>query len=262
MAKGKSNSSIRTPKFSVLKDLEYISVIKNKRSVLEIDGNDAKSLNNKTWREFQHYLGDKLSAGYYYYNLKQTTSPEIHSGTIRAVNKNPEVSLMENEKIENKINDLNEKLQAIINSKDNIGFDVLLESQKAGYEARIDYMKQQLLDKDIKIKELYKDIDDLEKEIDKLENKVTSTEKTAGWVSLFKQYEPLIQAGLAKAGVKAPTTKLASAPITGEHGIPDEIIGILAQVDYDELKKSPENYEKILQYLNMAVSSLPKRNTN
>lgn len=260
MNEKKSKSSTRIPKFSTLTDLEYISVIKNKKSVLEIDGVECDKLNNKTWREFQHYLGSKLTDGYYYYNLKQTTSPEIHSGTIRAVNKNPKPqgSNMEAKDLESRIITLNDKIEKILNSKENLGSSALLEAQKAGYEAQITYLKQQLSDKDIKIKDLNDEIKLLEKEIDKLELQLNEADKTASWVSLFKSYEPMIKAGLSKLGAKQTSPTLASAP-TGEHGIPDEIINILSQVDYDELKKSPENYNKIIEYLSMAVSSLPKR---
>ena len=68
-------------KFPVLNDVDYVSIYRTGRSVLEIDGKD---LEGKTWREFQLYLGERIPIGKCQFTMKFKKSAELHTGQVRA----------------------------------------------------------------------------------------------------------------------------------------------------------------------------------
>jgi len=246
-------------KYEYLNDLEFISILKNKKSVLELDKKECKDLEGKSWREFQTYLGDNIPPGKYYFTIKFKNNPELYRGTTRAISKNnligeePELS-----NIETQLKNLEERLnQAQKNG--GIPYELLLESTKSGFQARIDYLNERIKDKDIEIARLKDEIAQLEKELDKAQIEYNKVSANTGWVAIFDKYAPLIEQGLIKLGARQqPKLGLQDAPVDAS-GIPNEVIQILAQVDYDELKKVPDKYEQILTMLRQYVTVLPQK---
>jgi len=250
----------RTLKYPVLKNLEYISIVKNKKSVLELDKNKLGGLENKTWREFQLFLGEHLTPGRYYFTIKFLKNPELHTGQVRAVSSDGEKTegKMDSE-IVKQFNELKEALTNATNSG-GVTFDMLLQSTKSGYEAHITLLNKQIEYKDTIIIELKGEIKELENELDKAQkeyNKVSGSEK---WIGVIDKYAPALELFFKSKNI-APA-KLPLATNVDSSGIPDEVIAILAQVDYDKLKQDQEKYKQILGYLQQYISMLPLKVDN
>ena len=59
--------STKQLKFPVLNAVEYFEVVKDKQAILILSGEEVE---NKTWREIQLLIGEKVGTGYYQYNFK------------------------------------------------------------------------------------------------------------------------------------------------------------------------------------------------
>lgn len=239
-----AKSNIRALKYPVLKNVKYISILKNKKSVLEIDGKDVEGLE---WRDFGIYLGNHLPIARYFFTMGFNNKNEVFSGQIRAIstdNKKNESNEMESNQLTSLFNDLKADLKKATD-KGGISFDMLLQATKQGYEAQISFLTQQVAHKDNLINKFESEIDDLE---DDLENCIKENSKT----SSLSQYIEIGQKLLTtKFGNKEAATLKESNP----KDIPDEIINILGAVDYSKI--DDESMRKIVSGLRQYISLLP-----
>ena len=126
-------------KFPILNNVEFVSIFKNKKSVLESDGTEFEG---KTWREFQLILGEKLPSDDYFFTMKFKNNPEVHTGKIRAASLNYkplESNSMETDKIITEFKSLKDALSKATN-QGGVSFEMLLASTKQGYEAQVTYL--------------------------------------------------------------------------------------------------------------------------
>src|SRR5690554_7252393 len=94
---------------------------------------------------------------------------EKHMGQMQVVNLNPqtkETSMTYDDDIKKQIKSIEDKLSKAAKDSGGVPYQILLDSQKAGYEAQIRYLEMQLKDKDITIQEYKNKIEKLESEID------------------------------------------------------------------------------------------------
>jgi hypothetical protein len=229
----------------LFKNLEYCSILRNKKAVLEIDGNE---LEGKTWREFQLYLGEKLSPGICYYTMKNKNSNEIHTGRIRA-------ATMEFKPIQESNQMESEIIKELKSLKDNlskaektggISYEMLLASTKAGHEAQINYLTEKLKDKDDKISELKNEVDDLADDLDDCQKE---SAKNTGLGNYLAIGEKILNMKFGKQTAISLKDSNAS-------DIPDEILTVLGVIDW--MKIDQQSIEKIANNIQQYLSLIPK----
>lgn len=232
-------------KFPILNDVEFVSILKNKRSVFESDGKQFEGL---TWREFQLKLGEYLPPSTYYFTLKFKNNAEIHTGQIRAVSyeNKTEVSMDEN-KILNELNSLKDKLSKA-ESKGGISFELLLESTKQGHAAQISYLNEKLKDRDEKIRELKNEITELDRDL-------TDCEKESAKSTGIQQY---LQIGekIASIYLGGKTKTPISLKESDSTDIPNEILQVLGVIDWQKI--DAESIARIANSIQQYLSVIPK----
>lgn len=244
----------RTLKHPVLKNVEYASIKRRGKSVLEIDGKD---LSNIKWRDFQVYVGDKIGEGRFSFTIKFNNNAELFTGMTNAVNLDMKIKKSdESDTIIDQVTNVFKSLESKLNNATQQGgvtVEMLLASTKQGYDTQVDFLKHQIVYKDGTIQEQKVEITKLELELGETDKIISGLEKKAGWQGILERYEPLLAGFLNKQ--KFPTTLGASDP----EGIPQEILQILGTVDYIKMKEDMENYKKVIAYLTQYVSILPQK---
>lgn len=234
-----------TLKFPVLSNVEYVSILKNKKSVFE--SNEGKEFEGMTRREFQMYLGERLPQGIYYHIIKFKNSGELYQGTIRTVKTG--ISKEENEMDEGKIlkefQDLKKSLDKATD-KGGISFEMLLASTKQGYEAQIQYKDSQIADKDKKIEKLEAEIDELENELDDCEKQASQNSGLSSTIDVVQKFLAI------KTGNVKPVTTLKESDQTD---IPGEVLQVLGMVDWQKIDDA--SYQKIVAGLKQYITFLP-----
>lgn len=231
-------------KFPILKDVEYISVFKNRNSVLEIDGKDIDGL---SWRGLQLFLGKSLTPDLYQYTMKFKKANEIHSGRIRA-------TVMGASKIEPEANqsEIIKEFKALkdqiskASDKGGISFDMLLNATKQGYEAQISFLNQQLQFKENLTSKL-------ENEINDLENDLNDCEKESAKHSGIGQY---LAIGEKILSMKFGSGKAVSLKESDSTDIPEQILKVLGVIDWQKI--DAESINRIANSIQQYLSVLPK----
>jgi hypothetical protein len=231
-------------KFPILKNVEFCSIFKNKKSVYESDG---KELEGKTWREFQLILGEKLPSDDYHFTLKFKNNNELHTGKVRAaslINK-PIESSMDNLEVIKAIQSLKDGLNKAEKSG-GISFEMLLASTKQGYDAQIQYLNSRLTDKDELIREIKKEVDELEDDLNECEKE---SAKTSGIGQYLAIGEKILSMKFGKPGKVSLKESDAS-------DIPNEILTVLGIINWQIM--DAENINKIANNIQQYLSVLPK----
>lgn len=235
----------RELKYPVLNNIDYCTITKNKKSVLEIDGKD---LEGKTWREFQIYLGDKLPINKYYFTIKFKKGGEIYSGMTKAVSLDPkklESNTMDENKIISEFRSLKDALSKATN-QGGISFEMLLASTKQGYEAQIQYLNSKIADKDELIREIKKEVDDLEDDLNECEKE---SAKNSGIGQYLAIGEKILSMKFGKPGK-------VSLKDSDSSDIPDQILQVLGIINWQIMDQ--QNIEKIASSIQQYLSVLPK----
>lgn len=230
-------------KHPVLNNVEYISITKNKKSVFE--SNDGKYFEGMTWRNFQLFLGERLTPSRYYFNIKFKGDNKLFSGTIKAVTLEAKQDHeMESEKILSEFKELKTVLQKGIN-QGGISYDMLLSSVKQGYENQINYLNQVIADKNILLAKNEKEILELESDLEDCQNESTKESRLSQYIDLATKF-------LAS---KYPTNKVATLKESDQTDIPGEILEILGAVDYSKIDDA--SMQKIIAGLKQYITFLP-----
>lgn len=239
-----ASKGTRNLKHPILKDVDYASILKNKKSVLEIDGKD---LEGKTWREFQIFLGDRLPINHYYFNIKFKKSSNVFTGTIRAVsidNKKTEVN-MEGEEILKEFKSLKDQISKA-SDKGGISFDMLLNATKQGYEARIDYLNQKIADKDELIREIKKNVDELEDDLNDCEKESAKHSGIGQYLAIGEKILNMKFGSPAKVSLKESNSS----------DIPEQILQVLGVIDWSKIDQA--SIERIATGIQQYISVIPK----
>lgn len=242
--KGRSN----VLKFPILKNIEYIDLIKNRVNVLSFEGQEVEG---KTWRQFQKLIGAKLPDGAYSYVIKIKKDDTIYKGLVRTAGKVATVIKVKSEinpDLEKKITDLTSQVNKI-GSGNGVSVDLLLQVTRQSFETQVSFLNMELTRKDtanqkleIKIESLYKELEDSDVLITDLKGQTGISQ----YVSIAKEFISM------KAGLTKPIESLgASEP----SDIPPEIIEILGVVNWGNV--SPEIINDITNTMKIFIQKLP-----
>ena len=201
----------RILKHPVLNNVDYASIVRNRKSVLEIEGKDLEGI---AWRDFQIYVGDKIGVGRFHFTIKFINNAELYTGQTKGID--PNVSIVKSDDSDKKIRDQVlesfKSLEAKLNNatqQGGITYEMLLASTKQGYDTQVDFLKQQVTFKDGTISELKIEIKDLNNELDKTYITIGQLEQKSG----YNQYlEPISKLLLAKFGSGKPVSLKDSTP--------------------------------------------------
>ena len=119
---------------------------------------EGKDLAGMKWKDFQSMVGKDCNLNdRFFYNIFFSDGTKT-GGSTQAINSTiQENSMNDKDEIIKSISALEKRLSAA-SKEGGISFDMLLESTKAGYEARIEYLNLQIRDKDANITELKAEI--------------------------------------------------------------------------------------------------------
>jgi cell division protein FtsB len=230
-------------KFPVLNDVEYVSLFKNRNSVLEVDGKDIEGL---TWRQFQLYLGKFLQPSVYNFVLKFKKSNEQHTGKIRATIMG--VSKTEPENNSSVINELKTLKDQLSKAEKSggVSYDMLLASTKAGHAAQIDYLNQKIQDKEEKIKELKEELNELDQDLDDCLKESSKNSSIGQYLAIGEKILSM------KFGSPAKVSLKESDPTD----IPEQILIVLGVIDWQKI--DAENISRIANNIQQYLSAIPK----
>jgi len=240
-------SSTQNLKWNILNNVEYISIVYNGKSILEIDGSEVENLSR---RDLQFFLGEKLPVNEIYtYSLKFKNVDKITTGRIRALTKDSkkllESNQMDNTELTKKIESLEKSLQKAA-STGGVSFDMLLAATKQGYEARIEYLNQKISDKDQLIQEIKKEVDDLEDDLSDCEKE---NAKHGG----IAQYLAIGEKVLNMKFGKQPAVSLKDSNTSD---IPEPILQVLGVIDWTKIDAA--SIQKITEQIAQYLSLIPK----
>lgn len=247
----KRKTSSRILKHPVLKNVEYASIKRKGKAVLEIQGND---LNNVAWRDFQIYVGKKIGVGSFAFTMKFKNNAELYTGRSNAVDL--DLSVAKSDDSDLMISQMQTSFKSLESKLDNatqsggITFEMLIDSTKRGYDTQVDFLKQQIVYKVEIISELRIEIKDLNKELEKTDITIRQLEIKTG----YGQYlEPLTKVLIQKFGAGKPIKLGESDPSL----IPDELLQVLGVIDYTKIQ--PEHLNKMISLLRdyIVVTKLP-----
>jgi len=234
-------------KFPVLNDIEFFDVIKDKKTLKSFTG---RELNGKKWREVSEMIGSLLGGGTFRYVAKFTKSNEIYNGSIRAVNVTDNKQIEKNNSaISNQIQDLTNQIQELKKGNNsNIGFDVLMNVTKQGYDTQINFLNSQIQHKEIIINKLEAKIEDQENELATQDQIIDDLKSKTG----ISQYISIVQDILK---VKTGNVNKLNLKDSNTSDIPSEILQLLGLVDWSQVPR--EILEQTINYLNMFIPKLP-----
>jgi hypothetical protein len=236
----------KTLKFPILNNVEYVSIYRTGKSIYEIDGKDLEGF---TWREFQLYLGEKLTPGKCQFTMKFKDSAQLHTGAIRAARVGEAAITKEDNKMSDDIIKEFKTLKDALGKATNQGgvtFDMLLASTKQGYESQVSYLNQVIADKD-------KLIIKIENEVDGLERDLNDCEKESSKNSGIGQYlaigEKILSMKFGKPGK-------VSLKESDQSDIPEQILQVLGIINWQVMDE--QNINKIAESIQQYLSVLPK----
>lgn len=241
-------------KFPVLNNVEFIDILKNRTTLLSVDG---KTVEGFTWRQFMAYVGEHLPVGVYHYSLKFNKSDDIYRGTIRAVNlksKTTSLSMDSNEivSVKKSIEDLNNKISNL--KTDSPGMDLIISLTKQGYESQISFLRDEITRKEKIIEKYEKDVEKLQDELDEADAMVDDLKSKTGinqYIAIAKEFLTM------KAGNAKPISSLKDSDISD---IPAEILRVLGVVDWSKVE--PSILDEIVHYLKIFIQKFPLKVSN
>lgn len=246
--KKKKQSKSNVLKFPVLKNVEYIDLIKNRTNVLSFEGHEVEG---KTWREFQKMIGAKLPDGAYSYVIKIKKDDIIYKGLVRTAGKVTTMTKVKSEStpdIEKKLIDLASQINKM-GSGNNVSVDLLIQVTRQSFETQISFLNIELTRKDatnqkleIKIESLYKELEDSDILITDLKGQTGISQ----YISIAKEFISM------KAGLAKPIESLSASEASD---IPPEIIEILGVVNWGNV--SPEIINDITSTMKIFIQKLP-----
>ncbi len=234
-------------KFPVLKDVEYIDLIKNKEAKLSLEG---KTVEGKTWREFQKYLGSRLPERSYNYVIKIKKDNKIYKGIIRTVgNMKNEDNKGQSEllTVQTNINELNEKIAAM-SSGNGISVDTLISITKSSFETQIRFLELEgtkreafIIKQELQIDEHIKELNKCDVIIEELKGKTGLTQ----YISIVKEF----------LSMKSGSVKAVSLEGSDTKDVPPGIVEVLGVVDWSEVPDEVLN--EIIGTLQIFIQKLP-----
>ena len=241
-------ANANTLKFPVLKKVEYIDLIKNRSTVLSLEGKDVEGI---TWRQFQKMLGEKLPDGSYNYVIKIKGVDTINKGLVRTAGK---VTTMAKEKIDinldvqKQILDLTSQVKKIGSGND-VSVDLLIQVTRQSFETQITFLNHELTRKDLTNVKLESKIEDLHKELDSSDVLISKLQEKTG----ISQYMTIAKEFLSmKAGNVQPITNLSASEASD---VPPEIIRILGVVNWSQVPGDVLN--EITNTMKIFIQKLP-----
>lgn len=243
--------SIAKIKFPILKDVEFLDVIKNKQTVKSFVKKDLEGIK---WRDLQLKIGALFPAGSYHYALKFNNDDTLHKGVIRVISANPTEQKPEtNSNLINEIDALKKQINQIGNAG-GYSVDLLLSIQKSSYETQINFLNAELLRKENFINKLENQIESLNNELDDAAEQIEELKSKTG----VNQYLELAQTFLqSKIGTAKKITTLKDS---NPNDIPKRIIDILGAVDWSQIDQ--QAIDQIINYLEIFITKLPLKNSN
>ena len=236
-------------KHEILKGVEYASITRQGKEILEIEGKD---LENVKWRDFQKIIGARVGAGRCGFSIKFKNKSKMYAGTTKGVEAIMKSNPSEKDILEvvtKKFTELEKRIDVTAKAG-GVPVEMLLESNKLNFQARIDFLNERLAEKNITIAELKAEIKDLEKELDTLEDKIRELESQTGLSQYIDIGKKILE---AKMGAGKPVSLEAS----DTSDIPPQILEILGAVDYSRI--SPEDLDQIVLGLQKYISFLPMK---
>ena len=237
----------RILKHPVLNNVEYASIVRNRKSVLEIEG---KEIEGCAWRDFQIYIGDKIGVGRFHFTIKFKNNAELYTGQTKGID--PNVSIKKSDESDSIINQVTNAFKSLESKLNNatqqggITYEMLLASTKQGYDTQVDFLKQQIVYKDGSITELKLEIKDLNDELETTDITIRQLELKSG----YNQYlEPISKLLLAKFGGGKPVKLEESDP----SAIPMEVLQVLGVIDYSKIQL--EDLNKMIQLLQQYITA-------
>lgn len=238
-----NRSSSRELKYPILKNVEYASLTKNGKRVLEIPGSDIEGI---SWRDFTIYIGKKLPPGKYGFTIKFKNNAQLYAGTTRAVTLDP-VEVPKDNYIQDQLNEL----KKIISSQSAYaGSDQAMVIVKQGYEMQIQFLNRQIESLERSVKKLEDEITELDEDLDECNIKLIQAEQKG-------EYTQYIPGALKLLQAKFGAGKTVSLENSDQSDIPAEILEILGTVDYSKI--DPDSLQKIIQVLKQYISLLPMK---
>jgi hypothetical protein len=230
-------------KFPFIKNVEYISIFRDKNSVLEIDGKDVEGF---SWRELQLHLGKSLSSGLCQYTMKFVDDDSIYNGRIRAVSMNKKSgNEMDEKTLSSELKSLKDQL-ARAEKSGGVSFEMLLSSTKQGHEAQIGYLNEKIKDKDDKIQELKRDISELENDLDDCVKESSKTSSISQYLAIGEKILNLKLGTGSKVSLKESNTS----------DIPEQILIVLGVIDWQKVDAA--STQKIADNIQQYLSLIPK----
>jgi len=249
--KRKTNSRIL--KYPVLKNVEYATIKKKGKVVLELPGSEIK--NDITWRDFQKLIGSKIGSGNFYFTIKFKNNAELYTGRTNAVDLEGTIdssSSSDNSEIIERFKLLEDKLEK--SSKGDFNLEQIQLTLRLGYENQLNFKDLQIADLKSKLDDLKKDLDGAEEDLSDCEKVVKDLEGKTGIQKYLEIGEKLLQ---AKLGRGAPPVSLKDSDPTD---IPPEILEIIGAVDWQKI--DPDGIETITRNLKQYISFFPMKGAN
>lgn len=238
-------------KFPVLKNVEYIDIIKKGKTVLTFEPKDVEAL---TWRQFQKLLGSKLPDDSYNYVIKINKDDQIYKGVVRTAGS---ILDMAKTKVDSGSNGLEKQVSALadkinkLNNESSVPVNLLIEVTRQSFETQVSFLNMEISRKDAtcvkletKIESLMKELDDSEDEISELKEKTGMSQ----YISIAKELLTL------KAGGLKPITNLEASESTD---IPAEITQILGMVNWQLVP--PDVLNEITNTMKIFIQKLPMK---
>lgn len=243
-------SNIGKIRFPVIKNCEYIDLIKNKITVLSIIGKDVEGMK---WREFQKYMGKKLPAQTYFYVIKLNDDNNIYKGQVKAIGTivkpqskpDPDYATLQKT-----VDGLNNKLNEA-SSNSGVSVDMLLEVTKSSYTLQIGFLNSEIQRKNSEIDKLQLNISELNDELDNADIEIEELKSKTG-MNQYLEYAKQIIAS------KVATVK-TSVNLEDSHlnEIPPEIVDLLLSIDWNVIPETQIN--EIVSSLKLFTQTLPMK---
>ena len=244
----RKGSTARILKYPVLKNVEYATIKKRGKVVLELDGKDLGS--SIKWRDFQIFIGKRVGIGRFAFTIKFVNEAELYTGQTNGVD--PDISIEksnESDSIIEQVTSAFKSLESKLNNATQSGgitYEMLLQSTKQGYDTQVDFLKQQIVYKVEIISDLKIEIKDLNDELTKTDIIIRQLEIKTG----YNQYlEPISKLLIAKFG-GGKTVKLGESDPSG---IPLEVLEVLGIIDYTKIQ--PDDLQKIVELLKQYITA-------
>jgi predicted RNase H-like nuclease (RuvC/YqgF family) len=236
-----------TLRFPILKNVEYLDIIKHTQTIKTFTKKDCENL---SWRNLQKKVGE-LTSGMVNYTLKFNDSPELHKGTMRAVNEINSAAASSDDKQKDLLNEI-ESLKTKINSigaGSGVSVELLLNISKQSYETQINFLNTELTRKENFIDKQQTKIETLENELNECYEQIEDLKGKTG----LNQYVDLAKMFLSS---KMPgAKKITSLKDSNSNDIPERILIILGAVDWSKVPS--DVLDTIIQYLEMYITKLP-----